>query len=139
MMDVDFERFLMTELPNVELEEQYGFKFFFYGDDHRMPFATMISADTDYDKFSDLNRPGVFRLNIGVSRQTFQEFFGQEELETSQIDYRTLDTFMPHPDYWKQNFICILSPGPEIIDLTLKHLKEAHALAEKRHNLINKA
>jgi hypothetical protein len=42
--------------------------------DHRFPFATLVTSD-EYDRFSDLNRPGVFRLNVGVSKRTFSVGF----------------------------------------------------------------
>lgn len=45
---------------------------------HWMPFATLITNDA-YDQHSDLNRQGVYRLNIGVSRATFQQLFEQGE------------------------------------------------------------
>jgi hypothetical protein len=38
-----------------------------------MPFATMVTKDYDgFDTASDLNRPGIFRLNIAVGRQAFE-------------------------------------------------------------------
>ncbi len=44
---------------------------------HRMPFATIVIKDYgEFDNLSQLDRPGVFRLNIGVSRETFQMLFG---------------------------------------------------------------
>ena len=42
-----------------------------------MPFATIVTKDyTGFDTASDLNRPGVFRLNVGVGRDTFRALFG---------------------------------------------------------------
>ena len=48
---------------------------FFYYDPERdldrtrsFPFATIVTKDYgDFDRASNLNRPGVFRLNIGLS------------------------------------------------------------------------
>jgi Family of unknown function (DUF6194) len=38
----------------------------------RFPFATIVTKDYgDFDNASNLDRPGMFRLNIGVSKQTF--------------------------------------------------------------------
>src|SRR5919201_1444819 len=53
-------------------EVAWGDSFFFYDPDgkpsaRRMPFATIVTKDYDgFDTASNLNRPGVFRLNIGV-------------------------------------------------------------------------
>src|SRR5579864_324365 len=60
-----------------------GDTFIFYDPQHnldptrRMPFATIVSKDYgDFDNSSQLNRPHVFRLNIGVSKDTFRALFG---------------------------------------------------------------
>jgi hypothetical protein len=45
--------------------------FFFYGPDRMFPFATLVTNDA-YDHASNLSRPSVFRLNIGISKQTYQ-------------------------------------------------------------------
>jgi hypothetical protein len=37
-----------------------------------LPFATIASTGNEYERISYLDRPGVFRLNIGVSRETFR-------------------------------------------------------------------
>ena len=45
----------------------------------RFPFATIVTKDYgDFDSASNLNRPGVFRLNIGVSKGTFRSLFGPQ-------------------------------------------------------------
>lgn len=51
-------------LPDVQREESFGYAFFFVGDDHRLPFVTIADSDSEYDRVSDLDREGVFRLNI---------------------------------------------------------------------------
>ena len=44
----------------------------------RLPFATIVVKDYgEFDNASHLDRAGVFRLNIGVSRDTFRALFGQ--------------------------------------------------------------
>src|SRR3982751_5623293 len=43
----------------------------------QFPFATIVTKDYgDFDSASQLDRPNVFRLNIGVSRNTFRALFG---------------------------------------------------------------
>lgn len=63
------ERFA-AELPDVEQAENFGYTFFFVGPDRRLPFVTLASSDNDYDKVSKLDREGVYRVNIGVSKET---------------------------------------------------------------------
>jgi len=118
--------------PGVETEENFGYTFFFYGADHRLPFATLIASDNEYDKVSNLDRPGAYRLNLGVSRETFQSLFGSATVDVSGYDYTALDVVMPHPEYAKQNFICVLSPSDATWKRVQTMLREAYDIAVQR-------
>lgn len=116
-----------------------GYTFFFYRDDHIHAFATIASTGNEYEKVSNLDRPGVYRLNIGLSRETFQEMFGKGKIDTSVYDFTALDTIMPHPDYSSQHFICVLSPGQATFDDKIRPLlAEAYDVAMKRYNKRNR-
>lgn len=69
--------YITQTFPDVETTTAFGYTFFFYRSERKLPFATLIAADTEYDRISNLDRPDVFRLNIGVSKQTFQSLFGR--------------------------------------------------------------
>src|SRR5262245_46968213 len=102
MTQADLETFL-AGLPNVQRIENFGYTFFFVGDDHRLPFVTIANFDNEFDDVSNLDREGVFRVNIGISRATFEQL-GLSGSEA--IDYSVLNTFLPHPHYARQNFVC---------------------------------
>jgi hypothetical protein len=70
-----------------------------------------------------------FRLNIGVSKQTFQSLFGADRGDVSRYDYTALDRIMPHPDYAAQNFICVLNPTQATYERVRTLLAEAYELA----------
>jgi hypothetical protein len=131
-------RFITTEFSGVEVAEASGDTFFFAGPDRRMPFATLVTGD-HYDTVSNLDRPGVFRLNIGVSRATFKSLFGPDParagpdgiVETGH-DFTALDRIMPHPVYAPQFWVCVLNPGPETWETVRSLLTEAHARAARR-------
>jgi hypothetical protein len=76
------------------------------------------------------NREGIFRINIGVSRATFASLLAESSSEN--IDYSVLDVFLPHPDYAKQHFVCILNPSQENVEVTKKLIVEAHSIATTR-------
>lgn len=120
----------ISSLGNIQHEEAYGYQMYYVGKDHRMGFVTIADSDSDYDNVSNLDRDGVFRVNIGISRQTFDDLLG--DLPSSQIDYTALNVFLPHPDYAKQNYICILNPSGDNEALTKDLITEAHAIATKR-------
>ena len=104
----------------------------------RMPFATIVTKDYgDFDNASQLDRPGVFRLNIGVGRDTFRALFGAAPGERSDrsptYDYAALDRVMPHPVYAPQSFVCVLNPGADTFETAKPLLTEAYARVATRH------
>ena len=129
MNQLEVEQFVTT-LDNVQREENYGYAFFFVGEDHRVPFVSLSDSDNEYDKVSNLNRDGVFRINIGVSRETFDSLVGDSTAEN--IDYSALSVFLPHPEYAKQHFVCILNPAQDNVETTKKLIVEAHSIAAAR-------
>src|SRR4051794_11866080 len=62
-------------------EVAWGDTFFFQdpgGDgDRRFPFATLVTKDyPGFDEFSDLDRPGVYRVNVHAGSERFTELLG---------------------------------------------------------------
>ena len=129
MDQAEVEAFV-SNLENVQQTENFGYTFFFIGDDHMVPFVTIAHTDNEYEKVSNLNREGVFRINIGVSRKTFNDLIG--DIPSEPIDYSVLNTILPHPDYARQNFICILNPAGANVEKTKQLIVEAHAHALTR-------
>ena len=124
--------YITGTFEGVETMAAMGYTFFFYGADRMLPFATIASADNEGDRVSNLDRPGVFRLNIGVSRPTFQALFGAGKVDTSAYDFTALDTLMPHPDYAAQSFLCVLNPSDATFETLRPLLSEAYNLAVRR-------
>jgi hypothetical protein len=105
----------------------------------RMPFATIVTKDySEFDSLSHLDRPGVFRLNVGVSRETFQTLFGylpgKTNADSAKHDFAALDHLMPHPAYAPQSWVCVLNPSPETFDTVKPLLAEAWSIVEARHS-----
>lgn len=88
----------------------------------RPNFATVVTSDA-FDEASSLSRPDAYRLNIGLSRDTFQRLVGDQVAP----DYTALNRLMPHPVYAKQHYVSILNPSAATFDGVIKPLlKEAH-------------
>lgn len=132
MNEAEMAQYIFDTFPRVETAENLGYKFFFYGADRMLPFATIATSDSDYERVSNHIRPGVFRLNIGVSRQTFRSLFGADHADVSRYDYAALDRIMPHPDYAAQNWLCVLNPTEATFDQVRTFLAEAYELARSR-------
>ena len=124
-------------------EIAWGDTFFIY-DPHRnlepqrrFPFATIVTKDYgDFDHASNLNRPGVFRLNIGISKDTYRSLFGPQpspaNIGNTKHDFAALDTIMPHPVYAPQSWICVLNPSDTTFQAVQPLLAEAYDLAVAR-------
>ena len=113
-----------------------GASFFSLDEKHFPNFATIVWKD-DFDDGtpSELSRPGVFRLNVGVSRETYDRLVGAVE----QPDYASFDRVVPHPVYARQHWVSILNPSDETFrDIALPLIAEAHdrlAAARARHRV----
>jgi hypothetical protein len=93
----------------------WGDWFFYAAGDQQRPFATIVSHDVPgFDEESDLGRPGVFRLNIGIGRAEFEREFGfwPKDLadHRARFDFAAADTLFPHPAYGGQGWASMLNP-----------------------------
>ena len=94
------------------------------------PFATIVTKDYgEFDDRSNLDREGVFRLNIGVSKQTYQSLFPEE----GEHDFTALDTVMPHPVYGVNHWVCVLNPSDATFAELRPLLDEAYEIAVRRN------
>ena len=131
--------YIMNTFPGVESTTSFGYTLFFYRSDRKLPFATLISSDYDFDRISNPDRPGVFRLNIGISKLTFQALFGVSNLDLESYDFTALDVIMPHPHYAQQHFVCVLSPSEGTFEKFSSLLAEAFEIAARRYRSQNKS
>jgi hypothetical protein len=143
--EVAIARYIAVTCPGVETTTAMGYTFFFYGPDRKLPFATIATADNDYDRASHLNRPSVYRLNIGVGRDTYRSLFGAQPAPAGASgvvdtghDFSTLDRLMPHPVYAPQSWVCVLSPTEPTFERVKPLLAEAFQRAVARHERIQR-
>ncbi|MFL9669492.1 DUF6194 family protein [Variovorax sp. AB1(2024)] len=103
--------------------------FFFHDGDNKFPFATIVTKDSEFDSASRLDRPGVFRLNVGVGKESFRALFGDTP---PAIDPAAPDTLMPHPVYARMHWVSVISPSAKTFEKVKPLLAEALALARAR-------
>ncbi|MNK52989.1 hypothetical protein D3C87_719350 [compost metagenome] len=128
MTEDDITQHLIDMLGGGHFEVADDNTFFFHGADNKFPFATIVTKDNEFDSASKLNRPGVFRLNVGVGKESFRALFGEQP--PVDIDYTALDRLMPHPVYAKMHWVSVINPSAATFE-TVKPL-----LAEARNLLI---
>jgi Family of unknown function (DUF6194) len=139
-------QYIATTFPGVDVtvgseeagspEVAWGDTFFIYDPDHTLvpsrqfPFATIVTKDYgDFDNASNLNRPGIFRLNIGISKETYGTLFGA----AGEYDFAALDRLMPHPVYARNHWVCVLNPSDSTFERATPLLAEAYDIAVKRY------
>jgi Family of unknown function (DUF6194) len=123
-------------------ESAWGDSFFFFDpegseENQRFPFATLVCSNyPGFDTESELDRDGVFRLNIAVGRAGYERLLGHSPTEHGQhsdaYDYSEFDVLLPHPIYAGQGWVSIVNPGPRTSALAERLLLEAYELAEGR-------
>ena len=79
-------RYVIDSFPGVNPLSAAGDTYFLYDPDRDLPpnrqhpFSTLVTGDR-HDRVSQLDRPGVYRLNIGVRKQTYRDLFGRPPTE----------------------------------------------------------
>jgi hypothetical protein len=154
MNEFEMSQYITRTFEGVDVVTVSDNSFFFYNPDtdvppdHRFPFVTLMTNDLN-DQFSNLNRPSIYRLNIGISKQTFRSLFGDIALPSvkesttlssehqSAYDFTALDQIMPHPVYGSMFWVCVLNPGEETFNTKVRQLlTEAYDMAvSKRKRL----
>jgi len=150
--EAQISQYITETFGGVDVVVASGDSFFFYNPDsnvppdHRFPFVTLVTSDIN-DPFSNLNRPSVFRLNIGISKQTFRSLFGDPSLlpsvkdsmtesgeNSSGYDFTALDQLMPHPVYGRMLWVCVLNPSDETFETKVRQLlAEAYDMAVSKY------
>lgn len=152
MNETEMSQYILDTFKGVDVVIASENGFFFYNPDtsvppdHNFPFATLMTNDLN-DQFSNLNRPSVFRLNIGVSKQTFRSLFGLPQSssdsdgaeegsdEDGGYDFTALDQLMPHPVYSRQYWVSIINPNAETFGTKVYPLlTEAYESAVSKYN-----
>lgn len=118
----------------------WGETSFFYNPGRRLPrgiyFTTLKFADGVNDRASNLQREGVFRLNIGISKHSYRSLFGSQPARPTAggivdtgHDFTVLDQLLPHPVYGWMSWVSVLNPSAATFEKVKPLLAEAYDLA----------
>lgn len=119
--------YCLAEWEGTVLVNSWGEQGIFYNPDHRLKrgvyILTIKEKDGAHDKSSRLDRPQVYRVNLGVERTTFQRLFGPLPKRPVQggtvdmaYDFSSMDRLLPHPVYAWMGWICVLNPSRETFE-----------------------
>ena len=143
MNEDELAAYIKDTFADIQIASADGNSFFYCGPEGKVPermfpFATLVTKDA-YDRVSNLDRPGVYRLNIGLRKATFQALFGSPPapaaggvIDTGH-DFTALDQLMPHPIYGHLGWVSVLNPGAAAFPTVRTLLAEAYETAVGDH------
>lgn len=101
---------------------------------------TFKEKDGANDKASSVNREDVYRLNLGISKESFCQLFGNKpkrptagQIIDMPFDFTELNKIMPHPVYCWMSWIFVLNPTKETFDKLFPLIEEAYNMALKKY------
>jgi hypothetical protein len=138
MHQAQLHQAILDELGGVDVVEARGDTFYFFDPrdgrpvDRRFPFATLVTGDLLVDG-SNVSRPGVFRVAVGVSGTTFRSLFGEHEADAG--DALELDRIAPHPVYARQHWVTVVNPSEATWQQFLPLLRESYAIQRRQFEI----
>ncbi len=136
-------KYCLENLEGSVLVESWGEKGIFYNPGRVLKrgvyILTVKEKDGDNDKGSRLDRPGVYRVNLGVRKDTFVKLFGAVPKRPGaggvvemDYDFSAADCFLPHPVYAWMGWMCVLNPSEETFEDLKPYIREAYEYAKEK-------
>jgi Family of unknown function (DUF6194) len=96
------------------------------------PTVRHVKDYTGFDEASKLNRGELFRLNVDLGKERFEELFeylpAEHQSQHDRYDYTALNIIFPHPIYASYGWASIINPSGD----TEVQVKEILLAAHKR-------
>ena len=120
----ELHAFVTQSYDGLNIIDSWGEQTYFYNPGKALKrgtyFMTIKEKNGDNDQASDLDREGVFRLNLGLTKPRFIKLFGQppkrpgkgKAIEGSW-NFTKLDELTPHPVYGWMSWVSVLNPSQE--------------------------
>ena len=136
---------IKNEYTGLVVRENWGETGVFYNPESLLKkgiyLMTFKEKDGKHDASSNLKRKNVYRLNIGISKNTFLELFesipkrpSAGEIVEMNFDFSQTNRIMPHPIYAWMKWVCILNPSHKTFQtLLLPLIHEGYLLAVEKY------
>jgi len=132
--------------PGLLKNTNWGELGLFYNPEEKLKIGiylmTFKEKDGEHDSASKLDRGGLYRLNLGISKETFIKIFGTipkrpraGEVITMDIefDFTKIDTIMPHPVYGWMSWISVINPSQKTFEMLKPLIAEGYKLAVEKY------
>ncbi|MDO5089699.1 MAG: DUF6194 family protein [Leptotrichiaceae bacterium] len=140
----DILKYCIENLEGTVLINSWGEKGIFYNPDDKLKrgiyILTVKEKDGENDKSSHLNRENVYRVNLGLRKNTFKKMFGQIPkrpdkggIVDMEYDFSVMDRIIPHPVYAWMSWICSLNPSEITFEKLTPLIYEAYEYAKEKY------
>ncbi|MDX1737284.1 MAG: DUF6194 family protein [Alphaproteobacteria bacterium] len=114
--------YLTKICPGLVFSHNWGERGLFYNPENKLPkgiyLMTFKEKDGENDKASQIDRGNIFRLNLGLTKTSYEALFGPRPARPKaggvvdvDYDFTRIDQLMPHPVYGWMGWVCILNPS----------------------------
>lgn len=134
----EIKDYIIENFERVHIMESGNDLFFMHDKDAKMPFATIVASDNEYDHVSHLDRDGFYRLNVGIDKKQFETLFenipkkkGIGAYLDSDMDFTKEDKILPHPVYGSMYWVCVVNPSKETFESLKEYLTISYSKVSK--------
>ncbi|MCI9579342.1 MAG: hypothetical protein HFF98_10925 [Oscillibacter sp.] len=100
---------------------------------------TVKEKDGANDRASRLDRPGVYRVNLGLRKETYVRRFGplparppKGGTAAVEADFAARDRLIPHPVYAWMGWAAVLNPSAETFEAMKPLIQESYEYAREK-------
>lgn len=137
-------QYCLENLQGTVLVESWGEKGILYNPDRKLKrgvyILTVKEKDGENDRSSDLNRENIYRVNLGIRKNTFINMFGAVPKRPDKggivdmpYDFTEINNIIPHPVYAWMGWICVLNPTEMIFEELKPFIQEAYKYAREKY------
>jgi aminoglycoside phosphotransferase (APT) family kinase protein len=136
--------YLLKNYSGLKVIDTWGEKSLFYNPDNLLKrgiyFCTLKNKDGANDKASHLHRADVFRVNFGISKNTFISIFRtipkrpvKGGVIDGDYDFQNIDILTPHPIYGWMSWVSILNPSQYSFENLIPLLDESYRICTEKY------
>ncbi|MDE7390089.1 MAG: hypothetical protein K2M82_04020 [Lachnospiraceae bacterium] len=136
--------YCLKELNGTVLVNSWGERGIFYNPQNKLKrgvyVLTVKEKDGENDKGSNLNRENIYRVNLGVRKDTFKKLFGtipkrpdKGGIVDMPYDFCVTNQIIPHPVYGWMSWICSLNPSEKTFEELKPLIQEAYEYAKEKY------
>lgn len=136
--------YCLNNLQGTVLVSSWGERGIFYNPEGKLKrgiyILTVKEKDGDNDKSSVLDRDGIYRVNLGLRKNTFTKLFGEVPKRPQKggvvdmdYDFTAGDRIIPHPVYAWMSWICVLNPTKHTFESMKPLIAEAYEYAKEKY------